>query len=70
MIKTPHELELMRIACEATLTCYEAVFKALQPGMTQNTVSSLIAAAASSRSSPAAASSTSLVASLSQSSEL
>ncbi len=45
MIKTPHELELMRVACEATLKCYEAVFKALQPGMTQNTVSSLIAAA-------------------------
>jgi Xaa-Pro dipeptidase len=45
MIKTPHELELMRVACEATLKCYEAVFKALQPGMTQNTVSGLIAAA-------------------------
>ena len=45
MIKTPHELELMRVACEATLKCYEAVFKALQPGMTQNTVSSLIGAA-------------------------
>jgi Xaa-Pro dipeptidase len=45
MIKTPHELDLMRVACEATLKCYEAVFKALQPGMTQNTVSGLIAAA-------------------------
>jgi Xaa-Pro dipeptidase len=45
MIKTAHELDLMRVACEATLTCYEAVFKALQPGMTQNTVSGLIAAA-------------------------
>ena len=44
MTKTPHELELMRTACEATLKCYEAVFKALQPGMTQNTVSSFIAA--------------------------
>jgi Xaa-Pro dipeptidase len=32
----------MRLACEVTLTCYEAVFKALQPGMTQNQVSSLI----------------------------
>ncbi len=45
MIKSPHELELMRVACEATLKCYEAVFRALQPGMTQNTVSSLIGAA-------------------------
>src|SRR5262249_18756540 len=44
MIKDAHELELMKIASEATLKCYEAVFKALQPGMTQNTVSSLIAA--------------------------
>src|SRR5439155_10455262 len=45
MIKDAHELELMRIACEATLKCYEAVYKALQPGMTQNTVSGLIGAA-------------------------
>jgi Xaa-Pro dipeptidase len=45
MIKDAHELDLMRIASEATLKCYEAVFKALQPGMTQNTVSSLIGAA-------------------------
>lgn len=45
MIKDAHELELMRIACEATLKCYEAVYKALEPGMTQNTVSSLINAA-------------------------
>ena len=45
MIKDAHELELMRIASQATLKCYEAVFKSLQPGMTQNTVSSLITAA-------------------------
>jgi len=45
MIKDAHELELMRIASQATLKCYEAVFKSLQPGMTQNTVSSLIGAA-------------------------
>jgi Xaa-Pro dipeptidase len=45
MIKEQHELDLMRLACEATLTCYEAVFKALKPGMTQNDCSSLIAAA-------------------------
>ena len=45
MIKEQHELDLMRLACEVTLTCYEAVFKALKPGMTQNDCSSLIAAA-------------------------
>src|SRR6185436_16787290 len=44
MIKDAHELELMRIACQATLKCYEAVHKALQPGMTQNDVSGLITA--------------------------
>ncbi len=42
MIKEPHELELMRIANQATWKVYEAVFKALEPGMTQNTVSGLI----------------------------
>jgi Xaa-Pro dipeptidase len=45
MIKEPHEVELMRLACQVTLKCYEAVFHALQPGMTQNQVSSLIGAA-------------------------
>jgi Xaa-Pro dipeptidase len=45
MIKDAHELDLIRIACEATLKCYEAVFKALKPGLTQNDVSSLIGAA-------------------------
>jgi Xaa-Pro dipeptidase len=45
MIKDAHELELMRIASQATLKCYAAVFKSLRPGMTQNTVSSLIGAA-------------------------
>jgi Xaa-Pro dipeptidase len=44
MIKSAHELDLMRVASQATLKCYEAVFKALQPGMTQNSVSSLIGA--------------------------
>jgi len=42
MIKDAHELELMRIACAATLKVYEAVYHALQPGMTQNQVSDLI----------------------------
>ena len=44
MIKEAHEVELMRLACQVTLKCYEAVFRALQPGMTQNQVSGLIAA--------------------------
>ena len=42
MIKDAHELALMRLASQATLKVYEAVYHALQPGMTQNTVSSLI----------------------------
>ncbi len=42
MIKDAHELELIRIACAATLKVYEAVYHALQPGMTQNQVSDLI----------------------------
>jgi Xaa-Pro aminopeptidase len=42
MIKAPHEIELMRLASHATMKVYEAVFGALQPGMTQNTVSDLI----------------------------
>jgi Xaa-Pro dipeptidase len=42
MIKDDHELELMRVACQATLKVYEAVYRALQPGMTQDQVSALI----------------------------
>jgi Xaa-Pro dipeptidase len=42
MVKDAHELELMRIASRATLRVYEAVYRALRPGMTQNTVSDLI----------------------------
>ena len=42
MIKDAHELELMRVASDATLKVYEAVYRALQPGMTQNQVSDLI----------------------------
>jgi Xaa-Pro dipeptidase len=44
MIKDAHEVALMRLACEATLTCYEAVFKTLQPEMTQNDVGALLTA--------------------------
>src|SRR5215510_12563429 len=42
MIKDEHELELMRLASTATLKVYEAVYRALEPGMTQNQVSDLI----------------------------
>src|SRR6185295_13241092 len=42
MIKDAHEIELMRLASQATLKCYEAVFRALKPGMTQDDVSGLI----------------------------
>jgi Xaa-Pro dipeptidase len=44
MIKSPHELELMGIANEATLKVYEAVYHALKPGMTQAEALSLIEA--------------------------
>jgi Xaa-Pro aminopeptidase len=45
MIKDAHELALIRLACQATLKCYEAVYKALQPGMTQGDAGNLISAA-------------------------
>lgn len=45
MIKDEHEIALMRLASQATLKVYEAVFRALEPGMTQNTVSGLISQA-------------------------
>ncbi len=42
MIKSEHELELMKIANAATLSVYEAVFRALTPGMTAQQASGLI----------------------------
>jgi Xaa-Pro dipeptidase len=45
MIKDAHEIQLMRLACQVTLKCYEAVFHALQPGMTENQAATLIQAA-------------------------
>jgi Xaa-Pro aminopeptidase len=45
MIKDAHELELMRLASAATLKVYAAVYGAVQPGMTQDGVGSLIDAA-------------------------
>ncbi len=44
MIKSEHELELMRIANSATLAVYEAVYKSLQEGMTDRQVSALATA--------------------------
>jgi Xaa-Pro dipeptidase len=45
MIKSSHELALMRLACQVTLSAYEAVYRSLQEGMTQQQVGDLIAAA-------------------------
>lgn len=45
MIKDAHEVECIRIACQATLKVYEAVYKALAEGMTQRDVNALIQAA-------------------------
>lgn len=44
-IKSPAEMALMRLANETTLKVYEAVWRALQPGMTQADVTSLLAMA-------------------------
>ena len=45
MIKDAHELELMRLASTVTLKAYEAAYKALKEGMTQNDFASLVASA-------------------------
>lgn len=45
MIKSAHELELMSVANQATLKVYEAVYRALKPGMTQADAEELISAA-------------------------
>jgi Xaa-Pro dipeptidase len=45
MIKSANELELMRIANQATLKVYEAVYRALRPGLTQTDAAALISAA-------------------------
>ena len=44
-IKSPAELALMQIACDATLSVYRAIWEALEPGMTQHQVSAWIDAA-------------------------
>src|SRR5262249_46341538 len=38
MIKDAHEVECLRVAGQATIRVYEAVYKALAPGMTQRDV--------------------------------
>jgi Xaa-Pro dipeptidase len=43
-VKSAHELELMRFACEATCDVYRAVFASLKEGMSQNDVSALVEA--------------------------
>jgi len=45
MIKSARERELMALANQVTLQAYEAVYRALQPGMTQFDFSALIATA-------------------------
>ena len=42
MIKSAHELALMRLASQVTLAVYEAVYQSLREGVTQNDVSNLI----------------------------
>jgi Xaa-Pro dipeptidase len=45
MIKSSHEIELMRLASQVTLRAYAAVYRGLAEGMTQNQVGALLAAA-------------------------
>jgi Xaa-Pro dipeptidase len=45
MIKSRHEIALMRLASQVTLSAYEAVYRTMQPGMTQLQVEGLISAA-------------------------
>ena len=45
MVKDAHELELMRLASAVTLKAYEAAYRALREGMTQNDFARLVSAA-------------------------
>ena len=42
MIKSPHEIALMRLASQVTLAAYEATFRAVKDGMTQPEVEDLV----------------------------
>ncbi|WP_312368648.1 Xaa-Pro peptidase family protein [Stenotrophomonas sp.] len=44
-VKSPAELALMKLANQTTLAVYEAVWKALKPGMTEQDISGLLAMA-------------------------
>ncbi|HUO79869.1 MAG TPA: Xaa-Pro peptidase family protein [Steroidobacteraceae bacterium] len=41
MIKSDHEIALMRLAAEVTLAAYEAAYRSIRPGMTQHQVGEL-----------------------------
>jgi Xaa-Pro dipeptidase len=41
MIKSAHEIALMRLASEVTLAAYEAAYRSIRPGMTQDEVTAL-----------------------------
>ena len=45
MIKSEHELALMRLASKVSITAYEAAYHALQPGMTQQEFQTLVESA-------------------------
>jgi Xaa-Pro dipeptidase len=45
MIKSRHEIELMRLASKATLLAYEATYRSLKEGMTQQDAEDLVEAA-------------------------
>jgi len=45
MIKSQHELDLMRLASKVTLLAYETTYRSLKPGMTQQDVEDLVEAA-------------------------
>ncbi len=42
MIKSPHEIALMRLASQVTLAAYEATYRAIKDGMTQPQVQDLV----------------------------
>jgi Xaa-Pro dipeptidase len=41
-VKSPHELELMRLSCEATCDVFRAVFASLKEGMSQDDIDQLV----------------------------
>ncbi len=45
MFKSPHEIELMRLASKVTLIAYEATYRSMKPEMTQQDVEGMVEAA-------------------------